>query len=445
MKRRDFIKIGLAAGVALPVLQKLWAGENQKTLRLAVIGTGSRGTGLLRTLLKLPGIEFPALCDIRPQNLERATNYVEKARGKRPEGYSKDEFDYRRMLERDDLDGVLIATPVHLHAQMGIDSMKAGKPTSCEVVAAETVEDCWRLIKTHEKTKVPYMSLENYVYTRANMMIRNMVEKGVFGEITNAECGYIHEIPFGMLYRNDELTWRGETRQKAHANGYPTHSMGPVCGWLGINRGDRLVRIVSMNSKSAARRAMVDKKYPEGHPVREMEWGKQDNNLSLIKTAKGIMISLRYDTDSRRPHNTSMYTLQGTDACYMNVYAGESKINILGKTKRGGWDALSSYENEYDHPYWKWRADVIAAEKAGGAVGAVSSATFKAWGKGHGGGDFLVLYEWITSLRENTPPPIDVYDAVTWASIQPLSLKSVRSGSAPVKIPDFTNGRWKKG
>ena len=84
--------------------------------------------------------------------LSRGLDLVEKTLGTRPEGYSRGPYDYRRMLERDDFDGVLIATPAPLHAEMSVDSMDAGKHVGSEVPGADTVEQCWSLVDAKERT-----------------------------------------------------------------------------------------------------------------------------------------------------------------------------------------------------------------------------------------------------------------------------------------------------
>ena len=441
MKRRNFFRSALGAA-SLPAA--LRASSEKRTggrLKIGFIGVGSRGTGLLRLVLSFEGVEIPALCDIDRRHLERGRDIVEKARGKRPDPYGKDAFDYRRFLAREDLDAVLIATPVELHAAMAIDSMEAGKAVACEVVAATTIEECWKLVRTHERTGVPYMTLENYVFRRPIMCIQNMVEKGVFGELTSAECGYIHALPFGLLFSEGKLTWRGLARLEPSGNHYPTHSLGPVCGWLGINKGDRLTRLVSMSCKPAARAAEARRLFPEGHPLRKVKWVTGDNNMTLIQTAQGRMITVRYDTDSPRPHNMTHYALQGTGASYHST--GE-RIYIVGRSPENTWEPLSKYFKEYDHPAWAWKTKAAEAEKRKNpGVDAVTSATLRAWGTGHGGGDFLEIWYWLKSLREKTPPPLGIYDAVTWACIEPLSVESVARGSVPLEIPDFTRGRWK--
>src|SRR5690242_4695926 len=104
-------------------------------VRIAFIGVGDRGTGLLQVLLARPEVVVPAICDINPANLRRAQGLVEKALGTRPEGYQQGPDDYRRMLRRDDFQAVIIATPQEEHARMSLDALRAGKFTGSEVPA----------------------------------------------------------------------------------------------------------------------------------------------------------------------------------------------------------------------------------------------------------------------------------------------------------------------
>jgi predicted dehydrogenase len=150
LSRRSFLA---ASGAA-----SLHAAQGQeKPVRIGVVGVGNRGTGLLRNILDLPGVEVPALCDINEANLSRAQGIVQKAGKKAAEGYSRGIQDYRRMVERPDLDAVINATPWEWHTPIAVAAMKAGKYVGVEVPAAVTVDECWELVETSEKTGVPCM------------------------------------------------------------------------------------------------------------------------------------------------------------------------------------------------------------------------------------------------------------------------------------------------
>ena len=424
MSRRELLKAGIA-GAAL-VASSRWetfGQENVKTIRLGSIGVGGRGTGLLGVALSMKGVEVPAICDISEGNLNRALDLVDKARGKKPEGYLQGPTDYRRMLARDDLDAVLIATPMQLHSQMAADALRAGKNVLSEVAAAVTLEGCWEIVKAAEESKKVYMLAENVCYYPSNLSLWEMVRKGLFGELTYAECGYVHDCR-GLLFQGDgSLTWRGELARDMRGNWYPTHSLGPVAQWLGINRGDRLVSLVSSSSREAAVHHYAEKRFG-----RERYAGTKfagDSNNTLIRTAKGALIDLRFDVASERPvQSTTYFTLQGATASY-DDRDGAKKIYVDGRSKPHAWDPFANYEKEFPPALWqKWAEE---AKKTG-----------------HGGADFFVINEFLDTLRTGRPSPIDVYDAATWSSILPLSNASVAAGGAPQEIPDFTKGNWEK-
>ena len=405
--------LGMAAGAAAAVPGR----GAQKPVRIALIGAGSRGTGLLRVLLSFPDVQIPAICDIDEKSLSRAADLAQKALGRRPEGYSKGPGDYRRMLERTDIDAVLIATPQDSHAAMSMDAMRAGKFAASEVPACITLEECRELVLTERKTKSGYMLLENYRYRRDVMQVANMARQGVFGDLTYAECAYIHEIRSMRFNPDGTLTWRGRNAAENIGDLYPTHSLGPVCGWLGINRGDRLVSMVTMASKAAATHEYAVRRFGKDSPASQVKFLNGDTNNTLIRTAQGRLIAVRYDVASPRPSGMGQYALQGTRGSYESAF-GEAKVYIEGRSPAHKWEPLEKYQAEYEHPYWASRG--AAAVKTG-----------------HGGGDYFVISDLLEAIRTGQSP-INAVDAATWSAVRPLSAESLRRGSSAVEIPDFS-------
>lgn len=397
--------------------------ESLRPLRIGVIGVGGRGTYLLRLLLE-QGAEIPAICDIRPPRVEAACQLVANAReGRQPDKYGETPTDYRRMLQRDDVEAVLIATPMQWHAVMSVDALRAGKHVLSEVAAAMTVEECWDLVNAVEETGKIYMLAENCCFWRPILAIGQMIAAGLFGDLTFAECGYVHDCR-GLAFEQDgTLTWRGEIKRDHRGNYYPTHSLGPVAKWLGIHQGDRMVSLVAAETGRAAMRYFVEKRFPEGHSARQIEFRAADSTTVLIKTAKDVLIDLRYDVMSARPHPTTVYySIQGIKGVY------DSRLNSLwleDRSKPNTWEPADPFVEEFDHPLWKEHAE-------------------KAQTTGHSGGDYFVIQQFIETVRKGSPPPVDVYEAAAWSAIMPLSEQSLALGSQPVSIPDFTRGKWEK-
>ena len=392
-------------------------------VRMGFIGVGARGTGLLEVVLRHEDVAVPAVCDINARNLNRALDLVEKSRGKRPEGYSNGPADYRRLLEREDVNCVLIATPQELHTDMASDAMKAGKFVGSEVPACCTIDECRRLVAAQRQTKTGYMMLENYLYSSFVMQVQNMAQKGLFGELTYGAGSYIHEIR-AMKFNADgsALTWRGENVRDNIGVIYPTHAIGPVCRWMGVNHaegGDRLVSLVAMSSKSAATHQYAVEKFGPQSFAAKVDFKNGDTNHALIRTAKGRLIEIRYDTASPRPPGMGQYSLQGTKGAYESAL-GQRMVYLEGRTAGEKWEPLEKYEPQFQHPRWAKEGD-------------------RARATGHEGGDYFVIEDFINAVRSGASP-IDVIEAVTWSSIRPLSADSIAGGSKPVEIPDFSAG-----
>jgi predicted dehydrogenase len=423
--RRQAIQWAVGTGVALAMNRAALAAAESSTdggkeVRVGFIGVGDRGTGLLRVMLQYPDVEIPAICDIKPANLKRAQAAVEKAHGKRPEGYDKDGHDYRRLLARDDLDAVLIATPQELHAEMAIDAFKAGKFVGSEVPACTTIDECWQMVRAQREHKSGYMMLENYLYNQAVMTVQNMVDKGLFGDLTYGFGGYIHEIRSMRFEKDGQLTWRGQNVLHTRGIVYPTHAIGPVCRWMKVDgTNDKLETLVAMDSKPAGNKAFAAEKFGADSPQAKIDFENGDTNQALIRTRLGRLIEIRYDTASPRPPGMGQYSLQGTKGSYDSAF-GLRKIYLEGRSKPETWDDFDAYEKEFQHPYWAKEGD-------------------KAKSSGHGGGDWFVIGDFLRAIRtgEGGQSPIDIYDAVTWTSIRPLSEESIRGGSKPVAVPDF--------
>ncbi|HUU26728.1 MAG TPA: Gfo/Idh/MocA family oxidoreductase [archaeon] len=424
LTRRKFIKQSAAAGLALTLsgrtAKRAGAAEKGK-VRLGFVGVGNRGTYLLRTALDLEGVEIPAVCDIDKDHLERARRLVEKSGAGKPEGYSRGPEDFRRLVEREDLDAVVTATPMEWHTRVMVAAMEAGKYGATEVPAAITVDECWQLVETSERTGRPCMMLENCCYWRNVLMILNLVEKGILGEIVHCETGYQHDCRYVTFGPDGGLLWRAQHVLSRNGNLYPTHAIGPAAWWMNINRGDRFAYLVSMSSKPAGLGNYIAKKYGPDHPNALREYALGAVNTTLIRTERGLTVTLYYDTTLPRPYDL-IYRIQGTEGIYSGTL---EKIYLEDRSpEEHTWEDTESYYREFEHPIWK-------------ALGETAR------NYGHSGGDYIELHQFIRAVRAGTQTPIDVYDAAAWSVISPLTEQSVAHKSQAVDFPDFTRGRWK--
>lgn len=396
-------------------------------VKLAVVG-GRRGSTFSTALEILKDrVRLTAVCDL---------SEVVLAHWKETYPHIQTFTSYDELLEKGDCTAVFLATPLQLHAVQAVQAIEAGKHVLSEVVAATTLDECWQLVETVERTGLVYMLAENYCMMRPNMMVGHMVSHGLFGDPIYAEGAYIHDCRALLLTEDSELTWRGRYRRDFNGNSYPTHSLGPVCQWLGINQSDRLVSTATwMTREGAVHRYLVDHLGRE-HPAAQPGYIRQgDSATTVIQTERGSVIVLRVDWVSARPHNMTHYVLQGSRGAYISArHHREDPIVWLEGISPGAsppddaaggeaqWESLWKYSDEYEHTLWRdWSS--AAAQM------------------GHGGGDFFVILGFVDSIQAGTHPPIEVYDAVTWSAIVPLSAQSVARGNTPVVVPDFAKNR----
>jgi predicted dehydrogenase len=419
LQRRDLLKLAAAAGLSASAAQ---AAED-KPIRVGFVGIGGRGRGLLRNLLKLKNVAVPALCDINEENLARAQTMVAETGQAKPEGYSRSETDFRRLCDRTDLDLVFNATPWQWHTPISVAAMNAGKHAATEVPAAQTVEECWQLVETSEKTGKHCTVLENDCYYRHVLFVLNIIRAGLLGEVLFAEAGYMHDIravKFGVARGGGE-PWRLEHSAGRDGNLYPTHPIGPVAWWMDINRGDQFAYLTSMSSKARSLKEFAIKEFGANDPRARRDYKLGDVNTTLIRTVKGKTISLYHDTNTPRVKE-HIVRVQGTKGVYNDMM---DSIYLDGVSpEQHQWEPAAEYKKKYDHQLWK----KMEAE---------------AQGSGHGGGDFMEIYRLIKNLSAGKPPDIDVYDAAAWSVIVPLSEASVANRSKPMDFPDFTRGKWK--
>jgi len=423
--RRKFLKIS-AATVASVAASKaggaLMASQEETPVRIGVVGCGGRGRSLLDTLLSFDGIVVPALCDIDVENLKRAQESVEKKGQAKPEGYSNGPEDYKRLMGREDLDAVVIATPWNWHTPMAVEGMKCKKYVAVEVPAALTFDECWDLVNTSESTGMPCMMLENWSFRRDNLAVLNMIRKGLLGEIVHCHCAHSHNcIDHWFFDGQGNMRWGGEFLVKRNADQYPTHSLGPVLSWMDINCGDAYASLTATATRSAGINAYFARKFGPDHPNAKRQYAQGDIVTSVVRTQNGRSIVINYDMQLPRPYD-NRWMIQGT----LGLYDEDKKSVYLegSSPKVHEWEPFDPYQEKHDHSWWKkMLEDKVNA--------------------GHEGTDYLELREFVKAVRQKTQTPIDVYDSVTMSVITPLSEKSIAAGSAPVECPDFTRGKWK--
>ena len=394
--------------------------ERHASVRLAVVGTGLRGRSMLGEFLAVEGVQVTALADIAPEKAARAAKMVTDRGQPAPALYTNGERDFERLVERDDIDFVYIATPWEWHTPMALAAMRAGKHVGVEVPAALTIEECWALVDTSEQTRRHCLLMENVCYGYNELLVLNMVRAGVFGTLKHGEAAYLHDLRRILFEDKDEGLWRRAPHLARDGNLYPTHGLGPVSQYMGIHRGDRFDYLVSMSTPEFGLSAWRAEHVGADSPKQQERYRCGDLNTSLIKTVQGRTILLQHDVVSPRPYDR-LNSIAGTKGIFKDY---PPRLYLDGMPGGERWNPIDDMKAEYEHPLWKNVGELARARG------------------GHGGMDFIMCYRLVQCLREGLVPDFDVYDAAAWSAPGPLSESSVAGGSAPQSFPDFTRGAW---
>ncbi len=314
---------------------------------------------------------------------------------------------------------------INLHTPIAVYAMEQGKHAVTEVPAALTIEECWQLVNTSERTRRHFMQLENCNYDFFELATLNMTRQGLLGEIVHAEGAYIHDLREHNFNDNGYWEmWRLRHMENRNANLYPTHGFGPICHTMNIHRGDKMEYLVSLSSDQFGMTAYAKEVYGEDSDYAQREYKKGDMNTTLVKTHQGKSIMIQHDVTSPRPYSR-IHLLSGTKGFVQKWPIRGIALEPDAHSFMSD-SAMEALLVEYEHPITKEVGEM--ARKVGG----------------HGGMDFTMDYRLIHCLRNGLPLDMDVYDAAEWSAIIELSEKSIENQSMSVKVPDFTRGAWKK-
>ena len=402
------------------------------TVRVGFVGLGMRGPGAVQRWTHIPGTKIVALCDVEPDRVAKANEILVKAGLPKAAEYSGSTEVYKELCDRDDIDIVYIATDWIHHAPIAIYAMEHGKHAAIEVPAATSLQECWDLINTSERTRKHCMMLENCVYDFFELTTLNMAQQGLFGDILHVEGAYIHNLSdfWGEYWNN----WRLDFNRKHKGDVYATHGFGPACQLLNIHRGDRLTTLVAMESKQATGPELV-KKYTNEDGS---DFKNGDHTMTIMRTEKGKTILIEHDVMNPRPYSR-MYQLTGTKGfankypveqyCFLPEQVDEKVVpnhENLSAHSAVPVDVKNAMMQQYKHPIHQEIEEI--AKQVGG----------------HGGMDYVMDYRLVYCLRNGLPLDMDVYDLAEWSCVGELGAISIENGSAPVAVPDFTRGGWQK-
>ena len=398
-----------------------------KKVKIGVIGRGCRGYGLMETMVLTDKYEFVMVCDKYADRVENGVKFVEEKCGYTPIGTTN----YHEVLANPEVEAVLISCDWEMHIPIAIDAIRAGKALALEVGGAYSVQDCFDLVNEWEKNKVPFMFLENCCYNKDELLALNMARAGEFGRIVYCSGSYAHDLRGEVTCGAENRHYRLRNYLNRNCENYPTHELGPIAKILDINRGNRMVSLVSVASGSFGMEAYVEKKNANGEYVNPdligADFAQGDIINTIITCENGEQILLRLDTSLPRSYSREL-VVRGTKGMY------EQAINAV----------YMDGEREYWDPYEYAQNNLNNAEKYKEYLPEFwRTITKEQMDAGHGGMDYFELLDFANRLLEGRPMPIDVYDAAAWMVVTPHSEASIKAGGAPQAVPDFTRGEYK--
>ena len=364
----------------------------REKFHLGIVGACGRGKSFKQACDAMETVRIHAVCDINAAGLDEAA-----ARLGAPEKYA----DYAEMLEKSDLQAVIIGTPMPLHVPQAIAALKKNLHVLSEVPAGVSVQECKALVHAAKAGRGVYMMAENYTYIGANAVVREMVRAGLFGTPYYGEGEYLHELK-GL---NEITKWRRKWQTGINGITYGTHSLGPLLQWM---PGDRVVSACGAGS---------------GHHYRDPRgdlYENEDSCVMLCKMRSGGLVKIRVDMLSNRPHAATNYQLQGTDGCYESARAAGERNRIWLRSRckdEQEWLDLTTLEDEFLPEYWKQGME--AASKAG-----------------HGGGDYFEVLDFVDAALGKRPCPIGIHEAMDMTLPGLVSQQSITEGGCWIDVPD---------
>lgn len=402
-----------------------------KKVKIGLIGLGQRGAaygmtddsiGLLGNILNNPEAEITALCDSRAERVEFAAEKVVALGKKEPLKTT----DFNVVLDSG-VDAVIVCTSWASHVEVALSAMKKGICVAIEVGGTHNLNDMQNLVDTYEKTKTPFMFLENCCYNKDELLVTSLARNGRLGEICYCHGAYCHDL-------RNEITEvglkRGHYRLEEYKNhnceNYPTHELGPIIKLLGITRGNKFTYLTSTASKARGLTEYINA-HEEVAALKGTAFAQGDVVTTSIMCENGELITLKLDTTLPRLYDREI-TVSGTKGYYSQtlkavVLDGDKFDHEKAEIR----DALNSQDdyNEYLPDDWK----NITEDKLK---------------TGHGGMDYIMLKHFVRAVKNKEDMPIDVYEACAMMCVTALSEESVKNNGAPVRVPDFTDGKYKK-
>ena len=393
-------------------------------VKVCMIGLGVRGCKLInQLLLNERDLEIVAVCDLYEDRVGMAQKLLRDAGRSEPVGFT----DWKAALNTAGLDAVFILGDWSTHTEMAVYAMEKGIAVASEVGGEYSLEHCFELVRTQEKTGTPYMFMENCCYGRDELIATSMARHGLFGTIVHCSGTYSHDLREYIAYGHEKRHYRCDNYLHRNADDYPTHNLGPIAKLLDINRGNRILTVTSFSTRAEGVAEYIATRPDATEEMKMARFRHGDIINTFITCAGGETIQLTLDTTLPRYYDRAL-TVRGTKGMYTqslnSVFLdGDSEELISADYAEKNVHNAKAYEENYLPPIYKNMTDEVKNTI-------------------HGGMDWFALQGFMNGVKNGAPMPIDVYDAAVWQAVSVLSEASIAAGGAPQVMPDFTGGKW---
>lgn len=363
-----------------------------KKLKIGIFGVGERGRSLAPNFMLL-GCDIVAICDFRPECIEKAKKVV----GDSVAVYeSFDDFIHH------DMDAVILSNFFHEHAPYAIRLMERGIHVFSECISNGTMGEGVALARAWEKHPVIYMLAENYPEMIFNREIKRVCDEGTLGKIMYAEGEYNHPgAPGDVAFMKDYNYFPAHWRNYLPRTYYITHSLGPIMYATGAT------------PKRVTAFAVYE-------PVKgDYPTASMDGDRAAVVTTQnddGSIYRITGCAAYGAHHNA--YRVCGVNGQIENLRGMGGKV-MLRYSEWARPEGLAC-DNLYE-PAWNDKDEELIKTS------------------GHGGGDYLTARTFVECVRKGKQPPhpFNLYSAITMSSVGILAHRSMLEGGVPYDIPDF--------
>ncbi|MGI6687988.1 MAG: Gfo/Idh/MocA family protein [Christensenellales bacterium] len=363
-------------------------------IKIGIVGTGMRAKAFKAGIDSMTDAAVTAVCDVSEKAVLSYSDLWKV----------KSYTDYIDMLDNEQLDAVIISTPVSIHVEQSVQALARNIHVYSEIPAAATIEECKLLVEAAKKSRATYVLGENMVYMKEYMTIANMIHDGLFGQVYYFLGEYLHDIKSFF----EISPWRKSLMAYKNGITYGTHSLAPMLIWM---KDSTIKKVLCVGS---------------GHhyldPVTGKPYIQENGCLMVCKTDSDCTIDIRVELMSTRPYSLN-YRLQGTKGAYENYHdwtKSSSRIWIdqCSSGSSDEWQDFGICSYDYEPDIWKKLPKTLMEEST------------------HWGVDIITMQEWIAHLRGERPFAVDIYKAMDITLPGIISTQSIEQGGIWLDVPN---------